>query len=110
MLVLLVNNFTKILCTIINKKSMKFIMPNSEHDYYKITVADNGVGFNPAYKKDLFRLFQRFHGKKYLGTGIGLSICQKIAEAHNGFIDAEGEEGKGAAFNIYLPIDKAIAY
>ena len=95
---------------LIDEITMKHTLPESTNDYYRITVADNGIGFNPAYKKDLFRLFQRFHGKKYLGTGIGLSICQKIAEAHNGFIDAEGEEGKGAAFNIYLPIDKAIAY
>ncbi|MCY7422356.1 MAG: GAF domain-containing protein [Chitinophagaceae bacterium] len=93
---------------LVYEKTMKQTMPDSEHDYYKITVADNGVGFNPAYKKELFRMFQRFHGKKYIGTGIGLSICQKIAEAHNGFIEAEGEEGKGAAFNIYLPINKMI--
>jgi signal transduction histidine kinase len=85
---------------------MKDINPNTEHDYYKITVADNGVGFNPDYKKDLFKMFQRFHGKQYSGTGIGLSICQKIAEAHGGFIDADGEEDKGADFNIYLPANK----
>ncbi len=88
---------------LVNEKTMMDTMPDSEHDYYKITVADNGVGFNPAYKKELFRMFQRFHGKKYIGTGIGLSICQKIAEAHNGFIEADGEEDKGASFNIYLP-------
>ncbi len=91
-------------CQLIDKKTMQDIRPNSEHDYYKITVADNGVGFNPAYKKDLFKMFQRFHGQQYIGTGIGLSICQKIAEAHGGFIDADGEEGKGSAFNIYLPV------
>ncbi len=93
---------------LVDEKTMKDAGYDSAHDYYKITVADNGVGFNPAYKKDLFRMFQRFHGKKYIGTGIGLSICQKIAEAHNGFIEAEGEEGKGASFNIYLPINKII--
>lgn len=90
---------------LIGKKSMKEIMPDSEHDYYRITVADNGVGFNPAYKKDLFKMFQRFHGKQYSGTGIGLSICQKIAETHDGFIEADGEEDKGASFHIYIPAD-----
>ncbi len=89
-------------------ETMKDTRLNSEHDYYKITVADNGVGFNPAYKKDLFKMFQRFHGQQYIGSGIGLSICQKIAEAHDGFIEADGEEGKGAAFNIYLPVNKII--
>jgi len=71
-------------------------------------VADNGVGFNPAYKKDIFKMFQRFHGQQYSGNGIGLSICQKIAETHDGFIEAEGEEGKGAAFNIYFPVIKKV--
>ena len=93
---------------LVDKKTMKNIMPNSEHDYYRITVADNGVGFNPAYKKDLFKMFQRFHGQQYIGTGIGLSICQKIVEAHDGFIEADGVEGEGAAFNIYLPVNKVI--
>jgi light-regulated signal transduction histidine kinase (bacteriophytochrome) len=91
---------------IISERTMKDINPNTEHDYYKITVSDNGVGFNPDYKKDLFKMFQRFHGKQYSGTGIGLSICQKIAEAHGGFIDADGEEDKGADFNIYIPANK----
>jgi len=93
---------------LVDKKAMQHIMPNSEQDYYKITVADNGVGFNPAYKKDLFKMFQRFHGQQYNGTGIGLSICQKIVEAHKGFIEADAEEGKGATFTIYLPIKNII--
>jgi light-regulated signal transduction histidine kinase (bacteriophytochrome) len=91
---------------LVDKKTMMHTGHGSEHDYYKITVADNGVGFNPAYKKDLFKIFQRFHGRQYKGSGIGLSICQKIAEAHNGFIEAEGGEDKGAAFNIYIPVNK----
>ena len=93
---------------LVNKKTMKYINPNSEHDYYKITVADNGIGFDPAYKKDLFKMFQRFHIQQYTGSGIGLAICYKIAEAHDGFIEAEGEEDKGASFHIYLPVNKII--
>jgi light-regulated signal transduction histidine kinase (bacteriophytochrome) len=89
---------------LIDEKTMKNNWSNIKHDYHKITVADNGVGFNPVYKKDLFKMFQRFHGQQYTGSGIGLSICQKIAEAHGGFIDADGEEGKGATFNIYIPV------
>jgi len=93
---------------LVDEKAMQDIMPNSEQDYYKITVADNGVGFNPAYKKDLFKMFQRFHGQQYIGTGIGLSICQKIVEAHKGFIEADAEEGKGSTFTIYLPVKKSL--
>jgi len=88
---------------LIDEKMMKDHWPSSKSNYYKITVADNGVGFDPAYKMDLFKMFQRFHGQQYIGSGIGLSICQKIAELHDGFIDADGEEGKGAAFHVYLP-------
>jgi light-regulated signal transduction histidine kinase (bacteriophytochrome) len=93
---------------LVDEKAMQEIMPNSEQDFYKITVADNGVGFNPAYKKDLFKMFQRFHGQRYVGTGIGLSICQKIAEAHKGFIEADSDEGKGATFTIYIPVKNII--
>jgi len=93
---------------LVDKKTMKAAGHDSEHDYYKITVADNGVGFNPAYKKDLFKMFQRFHGQQYKGSGIGLAICQKIVEVHDGFIEADGEEGKGAALNIYLPVNNVI--
>ena len=93
---------------LVDEKAMLDIIPNSEHDYYKITVEDNGVGFNPVYKKDLFKMFQRFHGQQFIGTGIGLSICQKIAEAHGGIIEANGVEGKGSEFSIYLPINNAI--
>jgi light-regulated signal transduction histidine kinase (bacteriophytochrome) len=91
---------------LVDEKTMQEIWPDCEHDYNKITVADNGVGFDPNYKKDLFKMFQRFHGQQYIGSGIGLSICQKIAEAHGGFIDADGEEDIGAAFNIYIPVNK----
>jgi len=91
---------------LVDKKTMKNINPNSEHDYFKITVADNGIGFNPVYKKDLFKMFQRFHGQQYIGSGIGLAICHKIAETHGGFIEADGEEDKGAAFYIYIPANK----
>jgi len=94
---------------LVDKKTMKDNGHDGEHDYYKITVTDNGVGFNATYKKDLFKIFQRFHGRQYKGSGIGLAICQKIAELHDGFIDAEGEEGKGAAFNIYIPTNKIVA-
>jgi len=90
---------------LVAEMTMKDNWPNSEHDYYRITVTDNGIGFNPTYRRDLFKMFQRFHGQQYTGSGMGLSICQKIAEVHGGFIDAEGEEDKGASFHVYFPVD-----
>ncbi|HUR31208.1 MAG TPA: ATP-binding protein, partial [Saprospiraceae bacterium] len=77
---------------------------DSEKEYCHITIADNGIGFEPEFSEQIFGLFQRLHGKKeYPGTGIGLSICKKIIENHKGIITASGEQGKGALFNIYIP-------
>lgn len=76
-----------------------------EKNYLKLTIADNGIGFEQKYAARIFELFQRLHGKdQYSGTGIGLSICKKVVENHNGSISAFGEPGLGAVFNIYLPL------
>ena len=72
--------------------------------YHRITISDNGIGFEPQYAERIFQVFQRLHGKSaYEGTGIGLAICKKIVENHKGFITAVGKPGEGAAFTIYLP-------
>jgi signal transduction histidine kinase/CHASE3 domain sensor protein len=73
--------------------------------YYKITFADNGMGFEPQYNEKIFILFNRLHNKiDYPGTGIGLSICQKVVENHNGYIFAAGKVSEGAVFTIYFPV------
>jgi light-regulated signal transduction histidine kinase (bacteriophytochrome) len=73
--------------------------------YYKITVKDNGIGFDPAYARKIFEIFQRLPATSAIkGTGIGLAICQKIVQNHNGWIEASGRPGQGATFSIYLPV------
>jgi signal transduction histidine kinase len=68
-------------------------------------VQDNGIGFSPEYNMRIFEVFQRLHGKhEYKGTGIGLAICKKIMENHQGSISAMGEPGVGATFHIYVPV------
>jgi len=72
--------------------------------YYHISFTDNGIGFAPANNQKIFEIFNRLHTKEeYDGTGIGLAICKKIVENHQGFITAEGKPQKGAVINIYLP-------
>ena len=72
--------------------------------FWKISFSDNGIGFNAEYEEKVFELFQRLHGSsEYEGTGIGLAICRKIVNNHNGFITAEGIPGTGATFTIYIP-------
>lgn len=84
-------------------------LPNikySKHNlYHAICVKDNGIGFDQEYAEKIFILFNRLHNKnEYSGTGIGLSICKKIVENHNGYITAEGKPDYGSTFTFYLPI------
>jgi PAS domain S-box-containing protein len=73
-----------------------------------ITISDNGIGFHNQYADKIFQVFQRLStGERYEGTGIGLALCKKIVETHNGSINAESEEGKGAVFTVTLPLKHA---
>ncbi|MEO6304425.1 MAG: ATP-binding protein [Bacteroidia bacterium] len=75
--------------------------------YYCIFVKDNGIGFELQYLRQIFIIFQRLHGRsEYEGTGIGLAICKRIVENHEGFITAESEVGKGTTFIVGLPSNK----
>ncbi|MFA7243300.1 MAG: PAS domain S-box protein [Sulfuricellaceae bacterium] len=66
-------------------------------------VRDNGIGIDPQYRDRVFQPFKRLHGRgQYEGSGIGLSICRKVVERHNGRIWVESEEGKGAHFKFTL--------
>jgi len=72
--------------------------------YYHISVTDNGIGFEQEYAQLIFQLFQRLHGKsEYAGAGMGLSICKKITDRHNGHIYANSIINEGATFHIILP-------
>ena len=76
----------------------------SSRNYYRITVKDNGIGFDPENAAKIFEVFQRLHQKtEFTGTGIGLAICKKIAENHLGHIHATAELGKGSTFIMYFP-------
>ncbi|MGK7909644.1 MAG: CHASE4 domain-containing protein [Synechococcus sp.] len=73
-------------------------------DVYRISIADNGIGFDEKYGDRIFKVFQRLHGRsEYEGTGIGLAVCEKIVERHGGNIEARSQPGQGATFTITLP-------
>lgn len=73
--------------------------------YFEIVLRDNGIGFDEAYGEQIFQTFFRLNSKdKFEGSGLGLSLCKKIVERHGGFIQARGEQNKGAEFFVYLPM------
>lgn len=68
-------------------------------DYWKISVADNGIGIRKEFQKQIFMLFKKLHSNgEHPGTGLGLAICQKIIEQHQGNIWVESDEGQGTVF------------
>ncbi|PQJ11656.1 hybrid sensor histidine kinase/response regulator [Flavipsychrobacter stenotrophus] len=83
-------------------------MPDRDGAYYRISVKDNGIGFNELYLEKIFTIFQRLNPTgKYEGTGIGLAIAKKIIDKHNGIISARSRENEGAEFIVILPIHQA---
>lgn len=73
-------------------------------DAWVFSVADNGIGFDPAYANHIFGMFERLHNRTaYEGTGMGLSICEKIVALHGGQMWVEAAPGEGATFFFSLP-------
>lgn len=85
-------------------------LPNDQRlpysQYYKITVEDNGIGFDNQFVDKIFKMFQRLHTQEssYEGRGIGLSIVKRIMTNHMGYVTGKGRPGKGATFTLYFPV------
>ncbi|WP_165929567.1 PAS domain-containing sensor histidine kinase [Pseudocnuella soli] len=74
--------------------------------YHLIEVRDKGIGFDPADSERIFLVFTRLHGNaEYKGTGVGLSIVQKVAENHGGMVWGESVPGEGSVFKVLLPVN-----
>jgi light-regulated signal transduction histidine kinase (bacteriophytochrome) len=77
-----------------------------KRNYCRIYVEDNGIGFEQKYAEEIFNMFRRLHpGAEYEGTGIGLALCKKIVEKHNGFISAKSALNEGSVFTLSLPVE-----
>lgn len=103
----IVNNALKFSTTEVKPiiKVQSEILKRYDVEMAKITISDNGIGLDPEYITKIFNPFIRLNPRdKYEGTGLGLSLCKKIVEQHYGFIEAAGEQGQGAVFNIILPL------
>ena len=75
-----------------------------ERRLWRVTVEDNGIGFDEKYADSIFDVFRRLHARdEYAGTGIGLAICRKIVERHGGRITARSSPGHGTTFIVTLP-------
>jgi len=74
-------------------------------EYCRITISDNGIGFDEKFLDRIFVIFQRLNNQStYEGTGIGLAIAKKIMDKHNGLISAKSQENQGASFVLILPL------
>ena len=79
---------------------------NESSSYIQLVFKDNGIGFEQQYAEQIFIIFQRLNNQRiYSGTGIGLALCKKIVDHHDGIIIAESIIGQGATFTIILPVD-----
>lgn len=93
-----------ITCSIADKEELSTYNLRTANKYFKIVIADNGIGFENEYAGKIFNIFHRLHGRsEYEGSGIGLAICKKIIEHHGGMIYADGVPDVGATFTIILP-------
>ncbi|MDB5231033.1 MAG: domain S-box protein [Chitinophagaceae bacterium] len=99
------NPYIKIKAEYLSPKQVSSYHILHAEKYLKISIADNGIGFDNQFSNKIFAIFQRLHSKSdYEGTGIGLAICKKIAENHGGTISAYGVVNQGATFTIIIPV------
>ncbi len=92
---------------LVNGEAYAGLHPN--RPYFEITITDNGIGFDEKYLDQIFKVFQRLHGKtSFEGTGIGLAICKRVVMSHHGYITAHSRPNEGTTFVVVLPENQLI--
>jgi two-component system CheB/CheR fusion protein len=87
----------------------EFPSKRADLTYIEMKIEDNGIGFEPEFADQIFQLFERLNSvDEYEGTGLGLALCKKIVENHNGEIYGVSTEGAGASFYVILPVTQAV--
>ena len=102
------NPVISIFAKVVNGGDLAKNFPSAERSkkYLELVLKDNGIGFEQQYAEKIFTIFQRLNSRdEYAGTGIGLALCKRIVDNHNGFIEAQGSLGQGASFIIHLPLE-----
>ena len=98
----------KISSSIISTDNADYLL-NTAQDYHIISVTDNGIGMDNQYSERIFGMFQRLHHRdQFDGNGIGLALCQRIIENHNGIINFTSTPGVGTTFYIQLPVSSNV--
>jgi PAS domain S-box-containing protein len=91
--------------TLLPEEAAKHTGLNRQLSYTEISFKDNGIGFEQQFAEQIFSIFERLNNQQqYAGTGIGLALCRKIAEQHQGRIYAKAGESIGATFYVLLPL------
>ncbi len=104
-----VNPAISIKYAVIKAKYIPLVSLTNENQlFHKISVKDNGIGFENQYAEKIFVIFQRLHNRnEFQGNGIGLTICRRVMANHNGYIFANSSPYEGATFDIYFPTTTA---
>jgi len=95
-------------CEVVDGRRINALFASTEDtdaQYYELSVIDNGIGFDDKYADRIFKMFERLHGKTaYPGSGIGLAVCKRVIDNHQGFLRVESKPGNGSSFHVYLPM------
>lgn len=92
--------------TLSAKEVQKYPHLSEDRAYVQLTFKDNGIGFEQQHADQIFIIFQRLNNQRtYSGTGIGLALCKKIVDHHDGIITAKSEPEQGATFTVILPVE-----